>query len=75
MMGALHVEITFYCKEPKKPTKEWPRGDIDNYIKALFDSFNGVVWGDDDQVVRVTAEKVYCHTDARVEVQIRRYES
>ena len=74
MTGALYVEITFFCIEPKKPAKQWPRGDIDNFIKALFDSFNGVVWGDDDQVVTVLAHKVYCHTEARIEVRIRREE-
>ena len=72
MTGSLHVEVTFFCLEPKKPTKLWPRGDIDNYVKALFDSFNGKVWGDDDQVVTVVAHKVYCHTDARIEARIRR---
>ncbi len=57
--GSLLVDITFHCKTPKKPTKLWPRGDIDNYVKGVFDAFNGIVWGDDDQVTAVRARKVY----------------
>lgn len=33
-------------------------GDIDNLIKAIFDSYNGVIWNDDSQVVSLTAKKV-----------------
>lgn len=71
--GPLIVDVVFHCKRPKKPTKMWPRGDIDNYVKALFDSFNGVVWGDDDQVLQVTATKVYACPNCmpRIEVWIR----
>ena len=31
--------------------------DIDNCLKLFFDAFNGVVWVDDVQVVKVSAEK------------------
>jgi len=33
--------------------------DIDNTVKAIFDAINGVVWGDDVQVVSLTARKTY----------------
>ena len=33
--------------------------DIDNIIKILFDSINGIVWKDDKQVVSVNAAKRY----------------
>lgn len=33
--------------------------DIDNLVKGLFDAANGIVWKDDNQVVRCEAEKVY----------------
>jgi Holliday junction resolvase RusA-like endonuclease len=36
-----------------------PRGDLDNYIKALWDSCNGVVWGDDRQIIEVHATKEF----------------
>ena len=70
LMGSLGVTVTFWCKQPKKPTKLWPRGDIDNFIKALFDSFNGVVWGDDDQVTHVDGYKRYTEGDPYIQVHI-----
>lgn len=33
--------------------------DIDNYIKAILDSLNGVVYVDDKQVVELFAKKIY----------------
>ena len=75
LQGPLRVVIKFSCKKPKKLTKSWPRGDVDNYVKALFDSFNGVVWVDDDQVLQVQAEKIYVHDcDPRIDVWIYRGE-
>lgn len=40
-------------------TRPCGRPDIDNYAKALCDALNGIVWHDDAQVVRLTAEKRY----------------
>ncbi len=70
LTGSLIVNITFHCKRPKKPTKSWPRGDIDNYVKAVFDSFNGKIWGDDDQVIVMTATKMYADVP-HIDVTIR----
>lgn len=39
-----------------KPTG---RPDVDNYVKAILDAANSVVWVDDSQVVRIVAEKRY----------------
>lgn len=33
--------------------------DLDNLVKALGDGCNGIVWGDDSQIVRMHASKVY----------------
>ena len=35
------------------------RPDLDNIVKLYADAFNGVVWRDDSQVVRVVSEKRY----------------
>jgi len=49
-------------KYTKKP-------DIDNLIKSILDGLNGVAFKDDNQVINVTAKKVYSDI-ARVEVEI-----
>ena len=38
------------------PTK---RPDLDNIVKLIKDSLNGIVWLDDSQVVKLYASKVY----------------
>ena len=38
------------------PTK---KPDVDNVVKAIFDALNGIVWGDDVQVVWLAASKRY----------------
>ena len=50
-------------KYTKKP-------DIDNLIKSILDGLNGVAFKDDNQVINITASKVYSDI-ARVEVEIK----
>lgn len=47
------------------------RPDLDNYIKALFDSIGdaGTVWNDDGQVCSIHARKVYS-PNPRIEIEI-----
>jgi len=49
--GTLIVVCPYYGSESRL------RGDIDNYIKTIMDGLNGAAWGDDRQVLHVTAEK------------------
>lgn len=70
MTGPLEVKVVFYCRRPKKPTRTWPRGDIDNYEKALYDSMNGIVFDDDDQIVQHTVRKQYSE-EPRTEVTLQ----
>ena len=49
----LRVGATFLVKKPKTSKLSYPRGDIDNYLKALFDSCNELVWRDDVQVTEL----------------------
>lgn len=59
--GPVRAEIVIVCRRPQKPSKVFPRGDIDNYVKAALDAV--VKWtpvlNDDDQVVRMRAVKRY----------------
>src|SRR5215469_146192 len=49
------------------------RPDIDNFIKAIFDSLNGTVWLDDSQVVDLHAAKMYSDKP-RVVVRVEQQE-
>ena len=55
------VVLEVICKKPKKPTNDYPRGDIDNYVKAYLDSitYAQLAWEDDIQVVDLKATKRY----------------
>jgi Holliday junction resolvase RusA-like endonuclease len=47
--------------------------DLDKLIRSIFDSFTDAgVWGDDGQVVKTTAEKVYASSPG-VMVRVGRY--
>lgn len=79
--GALDLEVNIYRDIPKSTTKKnrelmrreimrpTVKGDIDNYTKALLDSMNGIIYGDDSQVVRLVANKFYSN-NPRSEIKI-----
>lgn len=58
----VQLQIIFYCRRPQTVPKNGyiPAKDIDNYIKAVLDALNGVLYVDDRQVTRITAEKRVC---------------
>ena len=58
---AVHLE--FYCRLPKTTKRTAPRGDIDNYCKAVLDSCNGHLFVDDDQITKLTARKMFDDSD------------
>lgn len=62
LQGALAVQVTFLMARPKSAKKReyvTVRPDLDNYIKALLDALNEVVWLDDAQIVDLHASKEY----------------
>ncbi len=61
MDGEVEVISTFVCKKPKKPANPYPRGDIDNFEKALYDAITSSkrVWVDDTQISMVRSQKRY----------------
>ena len=81
--GALKVKVKFYIKSPQyiskvKKNKQAlideiipvsKKADLDNYIKALFDSANGILYKDDGQIAEIYAAKVYS-TSPRIEIEI-----
>ena len=61
LAGAVRCELTFFLPRPKRPRSQWPvtRPDGENLSKGLLDSWNGVLWVDDSQVVDLVVRKVY----------------
>ena len=63
LSGPLSVEVGIFPAKPKTTKLDFPRPDIDNYVKSIFDSCNGVLWEDDMQIVRVVAGKGWAEDD------------
>ena len=55
--GPLTVTAEFICKKPAKPANPYPIGDIDNYLKAIWDSLQGRLYFRDDKQI----ETVHAH--------------
>jgi len=61
MTGPLEVCVVFNIKKPKWVKRDYPcvKPDIDNFVKAIFDSCNKLLWEDDAQIVDLHSFKVY----------------
>lgn len=59
--GAVSIVLQFGLLKPKSAKREHPsvRPDIDKLSRAVLDALHGIVFKDDGQVVRLTAEKFY----------------
>ena len=73
LVGPLAVWLEFHISPPKTTKREWPRGDVDNYIKGPLDSMttHGGFWEDDDQIVFVRATKIFTEVGQPNGIRIR----
>lgn len=56
--GNLSVTLDLVAVRPPTTKRDNPRGDIDNYIKAVLDALTKKhYWNDDDQIVHLYAHK------------------
>lgn len=63
-----------FSKKKKKQAEEGTlrpttKPDVDNYVKAIKDALNSVIWKDDSQVVDLQVSKFYSE-NPRIEVEI-----
>lgn len=65
LTGSLCVTLAIY--RPRQ------LGDLDNAMKTLFDSLNGLVWRDDSQIVRIVANRYDDRYRPRCEVTVIAY--
>lgn len=77
----LKLEIVFYMGIPLSRPKKWQerakaglerphKKDLDNLIKLVWDSMNGIFYYDDRQIIELSAKKFYSDTP-RTEVIIK----
>jgi len=62
MEGPLNVHVILYLEKPKASKgREFPsvRPDLDNYVKAILDAADGIIWKDDGQICVLHAHKFY----------------
>jgi len=57
LTGLLAVSVEIYVTRPKSTKLDYPKPDIDNYVKSVFDVLNGLLWEDDSQIISVYATK------------------
>lgn len=62
MSGPVAVTIAVY--------RERKAGDLDNFVKCLLDSMQGVFFANDSQVVKLVATRHDDRHDPRVEVEV-----
>lgn len=69
--GPIGLDVKFYSTRPKSVTRIFPhvKPDLDNYIKAVLDAANGILWKDDGQIVSLMARKLYATIPA-IEIRV-----
>ena len=81
----IKVTIIAYFKAPKTVTKKeralieegilspTKKPDIDNIVKIILDSLNGIAFKDDNQITKIEVEKAYTFDEERVYVKVEEY--
>lgn len=59
--GPLRCSLTFHLPRLSSGRRAFPnkRPDLDNLAKGVTDSFNGILWMDDAQIVELRLSKLY----------------
>ena len=59
------IDLVFIFNKPKtvKRNEPYVRPDLDKLVRAVLDGLTGVAYEDDQQVVRLTAQKAYGETE------------
>jgi Holliday junction resolvase RusA-like endonuclease len=71
--GPLQVFVDCYVARPKTTERDYPRGDVDNYVKGVLDVLTDRgLWNDDDQVTELQVTKQFAVTQPCIRVTIKR---
>ena len=71
LCGRLIVWVLFTISKPRVTKLLSPRGDVDNYVKLLFDCFNERIWKDDTQVEIMSVRKRWATNSGCTDVWIK----
>ena len=79
--GPLHLIVQFYFKLPKTKSLRNKKGlyhtstpDLDNLIKYILDVMNTLIYKDDAQIFKISAQKLYTTLKPRTEITIQEVE-
>lgn len=66
----LVVLANHFIQRARTSRLSWPRGDVDNYLKATLDAITKAeaIWSDDDQVLAVLSTKQFVQEAPRTEI-------
>ena len=67
LQGAIKLSAEFYKRRKGILTGQW--GDVDNFLKAVLESLNGICYLDDGQVVQVSAVKKFGEPRVLIELE------
>lgn len=72
--GPISLRVVFYIERPKTVTRQFPevKPDLDNYIKAVSDALNNIIYKDDSQIVKIQALKLYAPIKPFIEIEVKK---
>lgn len=76
LKGPLDVYVLFLLNRPaslRTPGRVWCDsrvGDMDNFLKALFDALNGIAYEDDCQICQLTTRKFWRSESEQAGVEV-----
>lgn len=75
--GPLRVRTEFIINKPKTTKFTFPRGDIDNYEKSIYDAItkDGRFWNDDVDIQKAISSKRFARPDEGPSIRVAIYKA
>ena len=71
LMGPIEAVIEVVCPRPKTTKRDWPRGDVDNFVKLFLDILTDKgYWLDDDEITVLHVAKRFVDEDEPARMRI-----